>query len=201
MNYKQIMMADGAPKGLFLTAAQRAKTWEGRSLTTVPMFKVVRDDTPETAAFRVQAKADAIVALKNRLARSAARKQTKAIDYSKMRWDAMRNKFVEITVTNRDKMLVERLETKQSLTKADAKEARALKFIGIDLAKSPDQTVVGFKMPESWQRVDYANARRLAEINGVWDDKYLKLSGGLLVMTVTNRLKGLVRKGGTVSWG
>jgi hypothetical protein len=51
-----------------------------------------------------------------------------------------------------------------------------------------------------WSRVTKDTAKTLAEANGVWDDKYLKLKDGLLVMTVTNRLKGLVKRGGSVKW-
>lgn len=181
MNYRQIMIADGAPKGLFLTAAQRAKAWAGRPLTTesqsrsgVSLFQSTpKSETAETAAFRAQVEEERRLKSLAGIQRMKNRFAAKAVDYSKMRWDARRAKFVPIDVP------VLRPTAPRNLVVL--------------------QEIIN-RQHDSLQRVDYANARRLAEINGVWDDKYTKLSGGLLVMTITNRLKGLVKKGGMMRW-
>jgi hypothetical protein len=48
---------------------------------------------------------------------------------------------------------------------------------------------------------DVTKLRALAEANGCWDERYAAVNVGLARMTVSNRLRALVRKGGTVKWG
>lgn len=42
--------------------------------------------------------------------------------------------------------------------------------------------------------------QRIAVHNDVWKYDYLKLSNGLMRMTIVNRLRGIVKKGGSVKW-
>jgi hypothetical protein len=48
---------------------------------------------------------------------------------------------------------------------------------------------------------DLTKLRDLAKANGVWEDGYSKLNAGLARMSVSNRLRALLRKGGAVKWG
>jgi hypothetical protein len=49
--------------------------------------------------------------------------------------------------------------------------------------------------------VDAAKLRQLALRNGVWDERYANLSNGLARMSIGNRLRALLRRGGKVKWG
>jgi hypothetical protein len=49
--------------------------------------------------------------------------------------------------------------------------------------------------------IDVAKLRRLAVDNGVWDERYAKLSNGLARMSIGNKLRALVRRGGKIKWG
>lgn len=49
--------------------------------------------------------------------------------------------------------------------------------------------------------IDLAKLRKLAEANGVWRPGYEKLNAGLARMSVSNRLRALVRAGVAIKWG
>jgi hypothetical protein len=49
--------------------------------------------------------------------------------------------------------------------------------------------------------IDAAKLRGLALSNGVWDERYAKLSNGLARMSIGNKLRALVRRGGKIKWG
>lgn len=180
---QKMMVEDGFPKELFRTPAQRHAYWEANPPRAMPLFEInkTRDESPETAAFRVQEEERRRLKSLAGIQRMKTRFETKKVDFSKVRWDARRNKFVPL----------EGAPVNTILTKADvpALERKvAARALQLELAD------------HDWFRVNKDTARDLAQLNGVWDDKYAKLSGGLLVMTVTNRLKGLVKKGGEVKW-
>lgn len=218
MNFKQLMVRDGAPAALFLTPAQRAKAWQGVTLRSIPLFQAApKDESPETKAFRAQEEERRRLKSLEGIARMKLRMASKAIDFNKVRWDARRNKFVpledgttefaptvkvlssgsaagardETTPVGANIPTRQQLAIQQTMNKihADRRAATAVKIAKRQLGADP-----------IWSRVNKDTARDLAQLNGVWDDKYAKLSGGLLVMTVTNRLKGLVKKGGEVKW-
>jgi hypothetical protein len=48
--------------------------------------------------------------------------------------------------------------------------------------------------------IDLAKLKKLAERNGVWKANYARLNAGLARMSVSNRLRALVRNGGNVKW-
>jgi hypothetical protein len=48
--------------------------------------------------------------------------------------------------------------------------------------------------------IDLAKLRKLAEANGVWDERYNKLNAGLARMTCGNKLRALVRHGAKIKW-
>lgn len=179
MNAKQIMIKDGAPRALFLTPEARREAWQGRTLTIVSFIEPrTRDEDEATAAFRAQVEAErrqkslaGIQRMKNRFA-------SKAIDYSKMRWDARRNKFMPMEV-------------------GTTKSAPAVKAPSRDSAVSSRVETT----PAGVDRITKDNAEAIAKLNGVWKDSYEKLRGtGRIVMTVKNVLKGITRKGGVVKW-
>lgn len=184
MTPKQLMIADGAPKALFMTAEQRRKAWNGVAVRAMPLFQATpKNETPETVAFRAaederrRLKSLAgIQRMKNRFA-------AKAIDYSKMRWDARRNKFVPLTG---DKPVTQ---------SAPGPAATPYKP-----ASSPDRKAAKAGA-DTGPRVTKDNAETVAKLNGVWKPEYEKLRGtGRIVMTVGNVLKGLAKRGGTVKW-
>lgn len=192
MNFKQLMLRDGAPAALFMTPAARARVWLGRPLTTIPLFQVApKDESAETKAFRAQEEERRRLKSLASIGKMKTRMATKAIDFSKVRWDARRNKFVPLESA-----------AVVSVQEPDMRISRPTKHANWDARAARDKRVdaKATASAEGWDRVNKDTAERLAKLNGVWDDKYAKLSGGLLVMTVTNRLKGLVKKGGEVKW-
>lgn len=185
---QKMMIEDGFPRGLFRTTEQRHAYWEANPPRAMPLFELnkARDESPETAAFRAQEEERRRLKSLEGIARMKLRMVTKAIDFSKVRWDARRNKFVPL---------------EGQMAKTDPHERDR----GIVHRPAHPMEKQSFR-PEPkpvdpiWFRVNKDTARDLARLNGVWDDKYAKLSGGLLVMTVTNRLKGLIKKGAEVKW-
>ena len=175
------------PKFLRLTPSQRAKAWEGVTLRAVPVFTSAsvsrtRNEDAATAAFRAQEEARRKAHTMASISKMKTRIETKKIDHTKMRWNPRLSRFEpDVFQTTKPTTAV----------KAPVRDS-AVRTTGASLAPA----VVG----NGWSRVTKDTAQRLAKLNSVWDDKYAKLSGGLLVMTVTNRLKGLVKKGGTVKW-
>ncbi len=49
--------------------------------------------------------------------------------------------------------------------------------------------------------IDLTKLRALAEANGCWDNRYAAVNVGLARMSVSNKLRALVRKGGSIKWG
>lgn len=198
MNAKQIMIKDGAPRALFLTPEARRKAWQGRTLTTIPFIEVrKRDEDETTAAFRIQFEAErrqkslaGIAKMKNRFAAKAAAK----VDYSKMRWDARRNKFVPMEVGTMGNVVDNRSDGR----KPDKSPPRTA------VAGTPAQREVKGSpqgLADGSHQITKDNAEAIAKLNGVWKDSYEKLRGtGRIVMTVGNVLKGITRKGGVVKW-
>lgn len=183
---QQLMIKDGAPAALFISEAQRAKAWAGRPMTVIPAFNLVpRNEDEATAAFRAQVEAERRQKSLAQITRMKTRFATKAIDYTKMRWDPRKGKFVEDVAT-------------PAIPKPEERtlDGRPVFRPGVFKMKLPAIPVAS----GDYSRVTKDTARDLAELNGVWDAKYEKLSGGLLVMTVTNRLKGIVKRGGEVKW-
>lgn len=198
MNPKQLMLRDGAPAALFMTAAQRAKAWAGRPLTTIPLFIAApRDESDETKAFRAQEEERRRLKSLHQIDRMKARMATKKIDFSKVRWDARTAKFVPLEgdmpkpLTEAQSYIMKMHQPEQPRLKLEKRHPNLPSTHPANRGKTIDPI---------WSRVNKDTAAPLARLNGVWDDKYAKLSGGLLVMTVTNRLKGLVKKGGEVRW-
>lgn len=175
--YQRDMIDDGLPLKCVATDATIArarKYWDEHPPVTIPFARVnvTRDESPETKAFR--AAEDERRRLKSLagISRMKARFVSKAIDYSKMSWDARRNKFVPLV--------------------GDKPVSQPMPIMEAEMAKACDD--------HNWSRVTKDTAKALAFLNGVWDPKYERLSGGLLVMTVTNRLKGVVKRGGQIKW-
>lgn len=191
---QKLMVADGFPKSLFLTPAQRAQAWADNPPHSTPLIefnKPRNTDDEATAAFRAQEEERRKAQSRAKIDRMKARFTSRAIDHSKMRWDPRRAKFVEDVYVSAPDQGVSRPPNLSIQGKSAAK-----------VPSSPARPSVAQSSVSDvqWSRVNKDTARHLAELNGVWDDKYLKLSGGLLVMTVANRLKGLVKKGEDVRW-
>ena len=169
------------PKFLRLTPSQRAKAWEGVTLRAVPAFTSAsvsrtRDEDAATLAFREQEEARRKAKSMAGIARMKTRIEAKKIDYTKMRWNPRKSRF----------------EPDEIGARSSTVEQACVSCT--DYAGSS---------PAASTNIDAVNkdtAERLARLNGVWDDKYAKLFGGLLVMTVKNRLKGLVKKGVEIKW-
>lgn len=196
---QQFMIEDGFPSSLFRTAEQRAAWWAANPPKSMPLFRLeVQNMDEETEAFRAQIEEERKAKARAQIGRMKNRFASKAIDHSKMRWDQRRNKFVEDThVSAPDQRLsrpVHLSNQEQPATEISSTSAEELQTIqAADVVSSTGGGV-------EWSHINKGNARALAELNGVWDDKYAKLSGGLLVMTVVNRLKGIVKRGGEVKW-
>lgn len=181
------MVEGGFPACLIVTPAEtarRAKYWESNPPRAMPLFQLdkTRDEDGATAAFRAQETERRRLNSLRQIDRMKARMAMKKIDHSKMRWDPRRNRFVEDTGMRRTALETVRI---------------------IDAAPSDKRAQVAGQMlveGQDWSRVNKDTARTLAELNGVWDAKYEKLSGGLLVMTISNKLKTLVKKGETIEW-
>ncbi len=75
--------------------------------------------------------------------------------------------------------------------------------------KSPDRSVASSDFALRLRKavtsadgtIDVAKLWRLAVDNGVWDERYAKLSNGLARMSIGNKLRALVRRGGKIKWG
>jgi len=202
MTPKQLMVADGAPKALFLTPEQRNKAWQGVPLRT-PVFAQIekRDEDEATKAFRAQMEEErrqkslaGIQRMKNRFA-------AKAIDYSKMRWDARRNKFVPIDVGTPGSVPA----VKTSRPDSAVARVRETTPAGTDNWIYP--AAPKFKFPpkatdgHDWSRITKDTAEKIAKLNSAWKPEYEKLRGtGRIVMTIGNILKGRVKRGETIKW-
>lgn len=193
MTPKQIMISDGAPKALFLTPEQRKKAWAGVVIRSVPFaqIKATRDESEETKIFRAQVEEERRQKSLAQIGKMKARFAAKAnpVDYSKMRWDPRKSKFVPDTGHKPAPMAVP-VPTPEPYAK-DWKRPAAPKF------KFPPKPADG----HDWSLITKGTAEAIAKLNGVWKPDYEKLRGtGRIVMTVGNVLKGLVKRGGTVKW-
>lgn len=180
---QQIMVAEGLPRACILTDAQRAKAWQGVKLQAIPLFRLTpKDESPETKAFRAQVEAERRQKSLAQIAKMKTRFAAKAIDYTKMRWDARRNKFVPIEPGTTKSVPAVKAPSGDSAVKARRETTPA----GTDI---------------DWSRITTETAEALARLNGVWKDSYEKLRGtGRIVMTVSNVLKGKVKRGEAVKW-
>lgn len=193
---QRLMADDGAPSVCFATPAQRAAWWKANPPAAMPAFQLqVRNPDAATVEFAAQEAERRRLKSLAGIARMKNRIAAKKVDLTKCRWDPRRNRFVEDNMSNsshdRDRGVVH--------TPPHPKEKQS--FSPTRHRVEGDQKLRDNQVLNTdWSRVTKDSARTLAELNGIWDDKYEKLSGGLLVMTVTNRLKGLVKKGGAVRW-
>jgi hypothetical protein len=75
--------------------------------------------------------------------------------------------------------------------------------------KSPERSVVPSDFAMRLRKavtgadgtIDAAKLQRLAVRNGVWNERYAKLSNGLARMSIGNKLRALVRRGNKIEWG
>jgi hypothetical protein len=169
---QQLMVQDGLPAVLLLTSEQRAEAWRLNPPRAMPLFQAIpRNEDAATSAFRAQVEAERRQKSLNQIAKMKNRFAQKAVDHSKMRWDPRAAKFVP------DHIPVLAAEPQISPTVHGGKAVG--RTAGLILA-------TGATTP-----VTKNNARALAEAAGVWKPEYEKLTGGLLCMTVKNRLRGL----------
>jgi len=176
---QQWMVQDGLPADLILTREERAALWRANPPRAMPLFNMqppVQDE--QTAAFVAKLAENKRLKSLNQIAKMKNRFASKAIDHSKFRWDARRNKFVEDILHGGAKTLAPRAITSV-------------------LPRDEGQVA---KCDDGLHDVKAYNARQIAELNGVWKPEYGKLTGGLLVMTIKNKLKNLVKKGLQVKW-
>jgi hypothetical protein len=199
---QRLMVADGFPPSLFATQVQRAAHWLAHPPCAMPFIPTkTRDEDEATAAFRAQEEARKRQKSLASITRMKTRMAAKAVDHSRMRWDPRRSQFVPDTGT---RCIENSVDNRSAGRKPDKSPPRTAAPVDARLrgvtGANPSRNVQAAVTNQDWSRVTKDTARALAELNGVWDAKYEKLSGGLLVMTVTNRLKGLVKRGGEVRW-
>lgn len=163
---QSLMVQDGAPKALFLAADRRRAAWGKVPLRTMEFasIKTTRNEDEATAKFRAEEEARRKAKQNAHFDRLKAKKNATPVDYSKVRWDARRNKFVP-----QDAVVL----------KANPPMVDVVQSVSANLTPKPSIGPV----------VDKINAEAVAKLNGVWDPKYAKLTPGLLTMTVKNRLK------------
>jgi hypothetical protein len=185
---QRAMVDDGCPLRCIATPENQRRSeeaWRKSPPRAVPFaeIKTTRNEDEATAAFRAQVEAERVAKSRAQIVRMKQRFATKAIDFSKVRWDARRNKFVPLTGDrpNPGNTILTKAETPALVRKV---AARAQELADADQP-----------------RVTKDNAEAVARLNGVWKPEYEKLRGtGRIVMTVGNVLKGLVKRGGTVKW-
>lgn len=167
------------PDYLVLSPEERAASWEGIALTSMKFLpdSTVRSTDPGAEQFARQLEEDRRLKSLARIHKMKSRKTVKSIDYSKMRWDPRKCKFVEDSSYSAP--VAQRLEP----------AAHNRSVVGSNPAGGTD-----------WSRVTKDNVEAVARLNGVWNDKYAGLTNGLRVMNVVNRLKGLIKRGGIVIW-
>lgn len=197
--YQQMLVDDGLPLACIATPqtmARARKYWDAHPPVSVPFAQIdrTRDESPETKAFRAQEEERKRLKSLAGIARMKTRFASKAIDYTKFRWDARRNKFVPITgdrhVPAPDQGLA-RLPDRPAQTKPAITQNQRIRPVTQRL----DET------GQDWSRLNKDTAETLARLNGVWKDSYEKLRGtGRIVMTVGNILKGIAKRGGMVKW-
>lgn len=176
--YQQMLVDDGLPLACIATPqtmARARKYWDAHPPVSVPFAQIgrTRDESPETKAFRAQEEERKRLKSLAGIARMKTRFASKAIDYSKFRWDARRNKFVPIEPgTTKSAPAVNNID----------KPRRESTFAGtVTLTKN--------------------NAEAVAKLNSAWKPEYEKLRGtGRIVMTIGNILRGKIKRGEIVKW-
>lgn len=188
--YQQMLVDDGLPLACIATPqtmARARKYWDAHPPISIPFAQIdrTRDESPETKAFRAQEEERKRLKSLAGIARMKTRFASKAIDYTKMRWDARRNKFVPIEPGTPKLGSSERLGPQYDGTRS------------INSSSMPD----GRRHDDRPHQLTKDNAEAVAKLNGVWKDSYEKLRGtGRIVMTVGNTLKGITKRGGMVKW-
>lgn len=180
------------PDFLRIPADERAAAWAASPPIPMPFIQSERRRSlePDAAAFLVQEEERRRLKSLAKISKMKAKMETKKLNVDVMRWDARKGRFVEDPLRylanhgGKATKVETRRDLQHQLHRATVRKQQA------------DKAAV----TEYWSRVNKDTARALAELNGVWADKYEKLKDGLLVMTVTNRLKGIEKKGGTVKW-
>lgn len=200
---QRMMVKDGLPAACIMTPAQRAKAWERNPPRPMEFVntRVTRNEDAATQAFRAEQEELRKRKVQASLEKMKRRVAAKAIDHTRYRWDPRKGQFVldPYMAAAAERERKDRIAKSGLILPTDRHmalaEAGRMKQTGSGPKLKPLVAV-----PGDWAYVKSDTARRLAELNGVWDDKYAKLTGGLLVMSVRNRLKGLVKRGGTVKW-
>lgn len=196
----KIMIADGAPKALFLTPEARKKAWQGVALRSVPFaqIKVTRDESPETAAFRAQVEEERRLKSLAQIGKMKARFKAKAnpVDYSKTRWDPRRSKFVPDTGSKPNVSTPD-----QGLPRPEHASKQVKPAAKVPAPAAPNVARTYVDATGNWSRITKDTAEAIAKLNGVWKPDYEKLRGtGRIVMTVGNVLKGHAKRGEAVKW-
>lgn len=173
------------PDYLVLSPEERAASWERIALTSMKFLpdSTVRSTDPGAEQFARQLEEDRRLKSLARIRKMKSRKTIKSIDYSKMRWDPRKNKFVEDSSYSAPVRLT----------------ARPMSYLVTQSSRQSGKTETAIGAID-WSRVTKDNVEAVARLNGVWNDKYAGLTNGLRVMNVVNRLKGLIKRGGIVTW-
>lgn len=200
------MVDDGLPIQCIATpetVAREREYWAKNPPVSIPFAQVnvTRNESPETKAFRAQEDERKRLKSLAGIARMKTRFASRAIDYSKMRWDARHNKFVEIALmpnNDRDRGVYFR-PPHPSEKVSFAPETKSKKRHPNLPSTHPANR--GKVIDPQWSRLTKDNAEAVAKLNGVWKDDYEKLRGtGRIVMTVGNLLRGIAKRGGMVKW-
>lgn len=168
------------PSFLRIPQQQRNAEWVKNPPRPAPAFVpvAIKSEDPATEQFRLELEEQKRIKSLARIAKMKQRKESK--DRTGMRWNLRRCRWEP------DPFYVPQPSKPSALVRP------------VRISKPSAKVPAGDS--NDWSRVTKATAEMLARSNGVWDDKYAKLKDGLLVMTVTNRLKGLVKRGGSVKW-
>ena len=143
----------------------------------VPVEQIVAQ-REQIQNFAARSEEERLAHSRAQIARMKQRFESKKIDFSKMRWDARRARFVPVDVTSAPVVRAPP-NTAERLPEREPAEAGA----------------------EDWSRVTKDTAEHIARLNGIWRDSYEKLRGtGRIVMTVCNVLKGKAKRGEEIKW-
>lgn len=185
---QQMMVEDGFPRELLWTPEQRAAWWVANPPKAMPLIEFNKPRTADdaaTAAFRAQVEEERRLKSLAKIDRMKVRQAGKAIDHSKMRWDARRNKFVEMGHVYAPNQGVSRTPHQPEQVQPAPK---------VRPAPQTGSQVAG-------QVVTKDTAEQIAKLNGIWKPEYEKLRGtGRIVMTVGNVLKGKAKRGEEIKW-
>lgn len=159
------------PEFCVISQEQRAEAWRRNPPKPYTLIDPKREKPADVIAFEAAHKERQNVRLRNLSKRPPAEK----VDFSKMRWDPRRCKFVPIFAV---------------LPKHVAKVYKLQ--VGDHVIVNNEMHVVA--------KPKVVDLSALARQHGVWDDKYAKLAPGLQAMTIRNRLRALERKGTEIKW-